>query len=372
MAGYTLKSLQVSPHDLLLDPNNPRLRTDNYESKPADPTMIANPNVQRALLKDICAERHAIEALMLSIRQQGFIELDAILVKRLPRLEKYLVIEGNRRTAAIKRLLERGDLNGGVIRSLEKLPVKEIIVDKDVDERSIIDRIVAVRHVSGPKDWEPMQRAYAVYETYKREFRKRYESARLKYSRELMQEVASMLGQDEKKARQEVLIFQVFKMLLENGCVVRSEHYSLIDMMISRPKFASDYFGVDRQMLYISPAGMERFNALCIEKGCPIQNPNLFRLLYRVYRSGDATQLELIRSGAKSVTNVVTNIQDRKRSDAFLESTKRIFDELKTLKLAGFRETPEEAEVIFHIKTLVDERLWPLAVKVFGLDREKE
>ena len=367
--NYKLIERSVSPSQMLLDPNNPRLRTDDFRSHVDDPAVIASDNVQESLMERICTDEHAIEPLMVSIRNQGFVELDSILARRLPDGDKFVIVEGNRRTAAVKQLLRAPQFLSQTTRtSLQSIPIKEIICLNPQTQQEVIDSIVALRHISGPKDWQPMQRAYAIFTAYQRHYRKKYGNSPLVYADKVMQEVSFMLAQDVTKVREEIYVFYVFSALQNAGYAVRSDHYSLIYLMVTRPRVASDYFDYNRRGFRIASLGLERFNKLCIENACPIQNPKGFRAFCRIFQDGNSEDIALVENGARSIDLVVADITDRKKDKLFFEKTNAILNTLLKLQLSSFRESAEEAEVIFRIKALIDRRLWPLAAKVLDIE----
>ena len=369
--NYRLIERKISPKQMLLDPNNPRLRTHDFKTYVSDPAVISSDTVQRSLMRRIFEEEHAVEPLMVSIRNQGFVQLDAILAKKLKDTSKYIVVEGNRRTAAIKRLLaERDRLSESVRNSLHKIPIKEIICLEPGKEREAIDTIVALRHISGPKDWRPMQRAYAIFSSYERQYRKRYDNSPLMLSDRVLQEVSFMLAQEVSKVREEVYIFSVFSALQAAGYAVRSDHYSLIQLLVTKPKFASECFDYNRRAFRLSSHGLERFNRLCIEEGCPVQNPKAFRALVRIFQEGNSNDMAVIENGARSIDAVISDIKDRKKDKIFLDKTESILQSLQKLNVSAFKESDREAEVIFKMKALIDRRLWPLAAKVLGIEQK--
>src|SRR5689334_11896778 len=98
--------------DLLLDPNNPRLgREDKDKLGYKDPGAIADPKVQRELELVIKKEygkgdnSKKFDELMQLILDQGWLPVDPIIVWEHPKKKgKYIVVEGNTRTAALREI----------------------------------------------------------------------------------------------------------------------------------------------------------------------------------------------------------------------------------------------------------------------------
>jgi hypothetical protein len=167
---------RLSPDQLLLDPNNYRFHDlDGY--RPVNPTRYGESGVQdRALqfLRD--TPTFDLRALRDSIISNGFVPFEQIVVEKYPGdvdRAKYVVIEGNRRAAAIKTILR--DVNGGaldlkpeVLATLTELSVIEII-GTEAERTKYQKTLMAIRHVAGIKEWGPYQQARLVVEMYDNE-----------------------------------------------------------------------------------------------------------------------------------------------------------------------------------------------------------
>ncbi|MBA4009246.1 MAG: hypothetical protein C0486_10760 [Erythrobacter sp.] len=150
---------QAIPLDqLLLDPNNYRLQdNDNYNLVSEE--RYAEDNVQDRTQKKL--EKHSLKELVASIRSNGFLEIERIVVTPYEHSEgKYLIIEGNRRVAALK-LLREDDLGGinvpdQVRRTFDAVPC---LVAEGQEEAFFKEALMGIRHVGGIKEWGGFQRA---------------------------------------------------------------------------------------------------------------------------------------------------------------------------------------------------------------------
>jgi len=74
---------------------------------------------------------------------------------------RWLVIEGNRRLAAVRWVMDDNEagipVTPEVLRSIEKLPV--VITRYDNDNEAFVAALMGIRHVSGIKEWGGYQRA---------------------------------------------------------------------------------------------------------------------------------------------------------------------------------------------------------------------
>jgi hypothetical protein len=136
-----LKSYRITHDKLLLDPNNYRFHDlDDY--KPVtNAKRYGESGVQeraRYLLES--TESFELEPLKESIRTNGYVPLEQIVVEGFDVDEngsrRYLVIEGNRRVAAVRSLLKESlegalDIPADKLESLKKLPTIEVIGSKE-------------------------------------------------------------------------------------------------------------------------------------------------------------------------------------------------------------------------------------------------
>ena len=122
MDTFTALKTDSIPFDQInLDPNNPRIAPDKppgYE----DVAKITDPEVQAALAKRI-TEDFEVGPLEDAIIGQGWVPMDAVVVWRLPgKRPAYVVIEGNRRATALRRIRKR----------LERTPLQEKVKAAEV------------------------------------------------------------------------------------------------------------------------------------------------------------------------------------------------------------------------------------------------
>lgn len=136
---------------LLLDPENPRLASSRQARSPDD------------LVDLLWTEMHVIE-IALSIAANGYLVEEPLLVYWEPKKGKYIVVEGNRRLAAVRLLREPKlrkkvgaeklpRLSGKKIRDLDTLPVSLY------PNRKSLWKYTGFRHINGPKPWDAYSKA---------------------------------------------------------------------------------------------------------------------------------------------------------------------------------------------------------------------
>lgn len=149
--GYALKNLY-------LDPNNYRFLDKNDYAK-CDDEIAVEKNVQNRT-KDLLTGKNNnnVSDLIASFIQNGYIPVDQIQVRKVAH-QKYLVIEGNRRVAALK-VLEQMYNESKDIGSLDPEIFRKVpVVDYDGNDPSMFKVLMGLKHISGNKKWPAINQA---------------------------------------------------------------------------------------------------------------------------------------------------------------------------------------------------------------------
>ena len=135
----------VSPDLLDFDPSNPRFAGLLPSRKQAD------------IQKELFGEPYYASELVDSLVENGFIDYEPLVVKR--RNERYTVIEGNRRLAAIREIRSHPDNYSGRKSDLEQIPVL-VFPEKPGEQQENEMRVyLGVRHLLGFREWPPISKA---------------------------------------------------------------------------------------------------------------------------------------------------------------------------------------------------------------------
>lgn len=147
----TIKNIDL--RDLEFDPHNPRFSLIyNDKMQPLDEIM------------DRMVKKENIQELMGSISEQGYFQGEPLLVyEDIDNANKFFVIEGNRRLAALKIL-------NGLLTPSSKLSSFKLIIEEAKHipsivpcivfaERKEVLRYLAYRHITGPKKWDSLSKA---------------------------------------------------------------------------------------------------------------------------------------------------------------------------------------------------------------------
>lgn len=149
---------------LLLDPNNYR-----YQDQPdfvwAGDNRFHLDTVQERAYRRLRDDM--LIALKNSILRNGFIPVERVVVRPYDHAkDRYVVIEGNRRVAALRWIaddIESGvDISKSIQTTLNNVPV--ILVEKVEDDPGFHEALMGIRHVGGIKQWGGYQRAKLVAE----------------------------------------------------------------------------------------------------------------------------------------------------------------------------------------------------------------
>lgn len=151
MATKTLNSdtvpefKKVSTEKVLFDPKNPRLGADATSNQP---------KLKRILLE----EPHFAKELVSSFVENGFIQYEPLVVRQSK--DVYYVIDGNRRLAAVKEIIDNPDLYPpNVVKGLQQVPVLVFNQKADLSHQKEIRNYLGVRHLQGYREWPPESKA---------------------------------------------------------------------------------------------------------------------------------------------------------------------------------------------------------------------
>lgn len=359
--SYTLTRLTVKPSQLLLDPTNPRLITESSQQRAYMPADICSPDTQKHVLELVCREEHEVKRLIDSISDMGFVGgLHEIIVKDVGIGGRYLVLEGNRRTAALQNLLANGrDLHPDVRKSIEQIDVKLFSYrqNPEYDEQTVIDVLLGSIHIDGPKEWGALERAHYVHKSYVRALGM---ACPFRFDAAIAREVGSTFKLSVKAVRKNVTICRVYEQLRRAQLGVDPKHYTLIDLATKTRAVAEPYFELNPDTCELSQVGIERFTELILKRGAPIHNPKLFQAFVEVFADGTPLELQEVATGEKGLEEACIAIGRRRARREFRENLETIKDGIKSLYVGEFRGTEGEKALIRRIHALVEKRLLPL------------
>ncbi len=150
----SLKRKEIALEQVFLDPNNPRFGLDRH----LPDSRIDEENVQKNA-RDLIEREIKIDDLKASILRYGFVPTDPVVVRAFAK-DKYVVLEGNRRITTLKKLVEahrKGELH------LDKAVLDSMTgfhaFVYEGNNPDIVWLVQGLRHMSGIKEWPPLQQA---------------------------------------------------------------------------------------------------------------------------------------------------------------------------------------------------------------------
>lgn len=266
------KKLPVS--DLYVDAQNPRLAG-----------LELTVDQQDEIIKNLWQDR-AVNELVDSIATSGYWEHEELFA--IKEKGKLVVIEGNRRLAAVKLLLDPGlrtrigasgipDLSAAEKDKLKHLPVIECT-------RKEVWQYIGFKHVNGPQDWDSIAKAQYIARVYN------------DYNVPL-EEIARTIGDRHDTVRRLYRGLMVLQQAEETGVFDREDRYNT--------RFAYSHLWTG-----LGYAGIQEFLGLTAEKGFK-PNPvakgkldNLGELCLWLYGSKEQNKPPLIRSQNPDLRNL--------------------------------------------------------------------
>jgi AAA15 family ATPase/GTPase len=145
---------------LILDPNNYRF-IDRPDYKAVTDEEVADARIQQRTLNFILGKNQEnVKDLISSFTTNGFLDIDQIQVK--PVGDKYLVLEGNRRTATLKYLYEEFK-KGNDVGKLTEADFKSVNLVEITDEDPVQHLItMGLHHISGKKRWSAVNESQLI------------------------------------------------------------------------------------------------------------------------------------------------------------------------------------------------------------------
>ena len=362
---YRLKPIAADPRKFLLDPHNPRIALLLEDPSILKATVnIAGDAVQKAVLNVLKRPEFELHKLIASIKQKGFSpDGSQMIVKRVG--ENYQVLEGNRRTAAIRTLLgEPSLMSPSVQESVRSIDVQEFTflgARTGISERDVIEMILGQIHISGKLSWGAMERADYIYQSFCRLADVNPgELWTFGYDVNTASRVAETFDSSTKDVRKSIMIARNYMLLRKIGADVNPQHYTLIDLATATRSVRQSVFELSDDYFHFSEKGAERFAGLCVENDRTIRNPDDFRVFAKVAGSGDGDFLNSVISGSQSLEEAQERLGRDANREKFERQVRRALEILNDLPLDSFRGNQEEKKLINRLVGVVECRLKPL------------
>ena len=149
------KIIKVKTLDLVLDLENPR---------------ILKPVTNQNDIREYLLKHENVSELAQRINNMGILPGDVLVV--IKNGEKYIVMEGNRRTAAMQMMLNPSLIPAGQ-KGIPEIDsdIRGMIEEQDahlVESRGVAERIMAIRHIDGVKSWKTLAKQNFFYSRFEK------------------------------------------------------------------------------------------------------------------------------------------------------------------------------------------------------------
>lgn len=319
-----MKTERIGTRDLLLDPGNPRFaHSIQLEDRPDDGDVIG---LQKQTLARFSMQESSsgdgdvfyVKELCDSMRQIGFVPVDRPVVRSLAGAKgKFLVIEGNRRLASAKLLIEQDDaeanadrrLSPNIRRSLERVEV--LILPRAEDDPDEIDRaatvILGLRHHGSVLEWSALPKAFSLYTEY---MGVEPRLVAYVYERQRAVKVGNRFSVKPADVRKGCEAYIAYSQLSKAYSSVRPRHYSLIQELATNRSLTgkAGFFVADPATGLIEEESLARMHVLCEfadrdRTGAQniIPRPQDVRHLARLVKESKTNENESVREYAKGL-----------------------------------------------------------------------
>jgi hypothetical protein len=363
---YKVEDFDLEPSSLILDPNNPRMSLNWGQPKKYSDKELCSDQLQAKVFKEILKPRYKVAQLIQSIANKGFVPgTDRLIVRQLGKSQKYLVLEGNRRTAAITHLAGRSaELRASVRQSIKQIPVQVFsYVKNDIHaEEEVLEFLLATIQVEGKETWGPMENAYYMYRSYTRELKRLHGAKKVTFDKQVADSIAHNFNRKPADVKRILGTYNIFRQLREGGYEEASpEYYSLIELAVSTAATRDTFFEFNEEKMIMSPVGLQRFSELCLDPDSPIRNPQDFSAFVYVYKNGTSYEVSQILEEKKEPKVIKTRTRQRTQKRVFVEKLQEIMADLEALKPSDYRGTQEEKKLIAQLHKILESKFLKLA-----------
>jgi len=112
---------------------------------------------QEQIQKILMSEPYYASELVDSLLNNGFIDYEPLVVKR--NGDRFTIVEGNRRLAAIREIFAHRDKYQGRIEDLKEIPVLVFPEKAGPEQKNEMRVYLGVRHLLGFREWPPLSKA---------------------------------------------------------------------------------------------------------------------------------------------------------------------------------------------------------------------
>jgi hypothetical protein len=339
-----MQQKKVKLDNLYFDPDNFRYDFD-FDFIKTDQNRIKNKSNQLRASKSLSGD---INDLKKSIIANDFIYNEMIIVKPIDDEENYVVVEGNRRLASLKKIQEEYAIED-LKPSLRKIMEEGLLVNVTTEEDGYDDDILmGMRHVTGTKPWGGFSKAKLI--------------VKLKDNKGFsFEEISNRLGGRVPEIKKRYNSYKLLEKMSEDGYASDdiAGYYTLFYEALGKPAY-QQFLGWDNSLLeFTNKENVERFYTWITpqeeEDGgslpAIITNPNELRQVAQILNDNEVLEVMEDRRDVFAAVKSSTLIKNK-------EVKKHILNLLKGVKEISIGDVQfinsEDTKILIEIKDLID------------------
>lgn len=311
----------LSPEELVLDRDNPRLLPEEYSGI----ELATEEEIIRALAQ------YDLNELLQSIAENGYLNIEPLYIQKIGH-NKYKVLEGNRRLAAIK-LLRNNELARKCGINLPKIErhilatTDKILVHEAQNEKDGL-AYIGFKHINGPHKWDSIAKARFVLNLYKKNYP--------------IDQISKMIGDTHNTIQKMLIGMTVLEQASEEGIFYIEDRHSSLKVF----PFSHLYTALTRKE-YQQYLGLQK-NIL--KNPVPKENlPRLEKVLHWIYGSKSDDIRPVIKSQNPDIKNLGT-VLSHSRALAVLESRNDLDEAIKQTIPPGIALKDSLVAALFNAK----------------------
>lgn len=327
-----MQTQKIKLEKIFLDPNNYRFQKDLDNSK-IETKKIPTAGVQKRIFSKIKNDPK-IKDLEESILFNDFIYNEIIIVKQIEDTDVYYVVEGNRRTATLKKIFEEYDIEE-LKTNLQDIYINGLdvkVADNQYDE----DILMGMRHITGVKPWSGFSKAKLIVKLHEE---KGY----------ALTDIAKSLGNNSvNDIKKRLYAYKLLEKMHDEGYDVDdiSQYYTLFYEAIGKPNYRKWLEFSEEKIEFLNKENAVRFYSWITDyideegtnQGKAISNPQHLRLVADILFDEDAlSTLDETRMVDEAIKNS-SFIRHKEVS----KTIKKIYNAVTDLSVADLSELDEE------------------------------
>jgi ParB-like chromosome segregation protein Spo0J len=352
--------IKIDSQKLLFWPNNPRLKISDYSDFKYSEEELLNKNNQLKIYKQLIKTEHDVQKIIESMKRSGFMQEKAPIVMKVGDVDKYLVLEGNRRLAAITTLTNGSlfQVSWRIRKSLKTIPCWLFIHDsKSIPKEAAISLLVAEAHIKGQKPHTKLQQAHMLYNAFEGFLIEETGNRTFRNQTDVLKRSANFFGMNLKEFSKEIAIVRLHTQLTNAGYQVSQKAYERIRWVVETPGLFGEHFGYKSKDYSLTDEGLEKFYDIFVARNAKVKNPTLFRKFKAVIKNRGGKDIETIRAEEGRLEEIYQLVKDGEAEKEFINGLIAIEKKIEELRVATYRESDEENMAINRISQLVEKKL---------------